>query len=274
MLVLENPGLRGRTRITHSIYAGLQLILPGELAPAHRHSQSALRFVLHGTGAYTSVDGERVIMSPGDFIITPSWTFHEHGNPSGESVVWLDGLDVPIVELLDAQFKENGAHETQPLQRSAGYSMARFGMGMKPVEYQPKSRTSPMFWYPYARTREALLTLADSEEANAWFGHKLQYVNPVTGGWAMPTIGTWMQMLPGGFCGRTYRSTDSTSYAVVEGRGRCVVGNHVMNFGPRDVFVCPAWAPYRLEADEDTVLFSFSDRPVQQALDLWCESFS
>src|SRR5690606_31200682 len=87
VLVLENPGLRGQTRITHSLYAGLQLILPGEIAPAHRHSQSALRFIMHGSGAYTAVNGEKVFMNVGDFVITPSWTFHDHGNPSDEPMV-------------------------------------------------------------------------------------------------------------------------------------------------------------------------------------------
>ena len=72
VLILENPGMRGSSCVTHSLYAGLQLILPGEVAPSHRHTQTALRFVIEGTGAYTAVDGERVAMHPGDFIITPS----------------------------------------------------------------------------------------------------------------------------------------------------------------------------------------------------------
>jgi gentisate 1,2-dioxygenase len=81
VLVMENPGCARASSITHSLYAGLQLILPGEVAPSHRHTQSALRFVIEGEGAYTAVDGERTTMHPGDFIITPSWTFHDHGNP-------------------------------------------------------------------------------------------------------------------------------------------------------------------------------------------------
>ena len=88
----------------------------------------------------------------------------------------------------------------------------------------------------------------------------------------MPTIGTFMQLLPRGFKGRAYRSTDSTVYAVVEGKGRCLVEGETFEFGPRDVFVCPSWRPYRLEADEQAVIFSFSDRPVPQALDLWREA--
>src|SRR5690625_4756004 len=101
VLVLENPGMPGRSSITPTLYTGLQLILPGEVAPSHRHTQSALRFVVEGSGAWTAVDGERTTMHPGDFIITPSWRWHDHGNPSveegGEPVIWLDGLDIPLM---------------------------------------------------------------------------------------------------------------------------------------------------------------------------------
>jgi gentisate 1,2-dioxygenase len=273
VLVLENPGLRGRSSITHSLYAGLQLILPGELAPAHRHSQSALRFILHGGGAYTAVDGEKVTMNPGDFVITPSWTFHDHGNPSAEPMVWMDGLDVPLVELLDAQFMEKGSEETQHTRTTAHDNLAQFGNTMKPVEYKARSRTSPLFWYPYDRTREALDTLRRSQDPHPCWGFKLQYTNPVSGSWAMPTIGTFMQLLPSGFSGSEYRSTDSTVYAVVQGKGHCRIAGENLAFGPKDVFVCPSWMPYRLDAGGDCVLFSFSDRPVQQALDLWREAF-
>ncbi len=91
VLVLENPGIPGNSSITSTLYAGLQLILPGEIAPSHRHTQSALRFIVEGKGAWTAVNGERTTMHPGDFIITPSWTWHDHGNPAveggGEPVV-------------------------------------------------------------------------------------------------------------------------------------------------------------------------------------------
>ena len=271
VLVLENPGLRGQSRITHSLYAGLQLILPGEVAPAHRHTQSALRFILQGEGAYTAVDGEKVTMKVGDFVITPSWTFHDHGNPSQEPMVWLDGLDVPLVEILDAQFMEKGSQETQQTQHTEGENLAQFGNTMKPVNYRARSKTSPLFWYPYERTREALEAMRTAQDPHPCWGYKLQYTNPVTGDWAMPTIGTFMQLLPAGFEGKSYRSTDSTVYAVIEGTGRVLIGDETFSFAPKDVFVCPSWMPYRLIADAQAVLFSFSDRPVQQALDLWRE---
>ncbi len=247
VLVLENPGLRGRTRVTHSLYAGLQLILPGEVAPAHRHTQSALRFIVHGKGAYTAVDGERVTMSPGDFIITPSWTWHDHGNPSSEPMVWLDGLDIAIVELLDAQFLERPAEESQRTTRTEGESFARFGNTMLPVDFKPQSKTSPLFWYPYARTREALAELAKAGDPHPCYGHKLKFTNPATGGWAIPTIGSFMQLLPKGFRGKAYRSTDSTCYSVVEGKGRIKVGSETFAFGPKDHFVVPSWAPSELD---------------------------
>ena len=274
VIVLENPGLSGQSRITQSLYAGLQLVLPGEIAPAHRHSQSALRFVLHGKGAYTAVDGQRVSMSVGDFVITPTWSWHDHGNDSGEPMVWMDGLDLPIVELFNAQFFERPDVEVQSVDSNERENLAMFGYTMKPVEYARKAKTSPLFWYPYDRTREALEVLRRSQEAHPAFGYKLQYTNPVTGGWPMPSMGTFIQLLPAGFRGRPYQATDATVFAVVEGRGLCSVAGTKLEFEAKDVFVCPSWLPYTLEASAETVLFSFSDRPAQQALDLWRESAS
>ena len=109
VLCLENPSLRGTTFISDSLFAGLQIIMPGEVAPSHRHTPSALRFIVEGQGAYTAVDGERTTMHPGDFILTPAWTFHDHGNHSPDPVVWLDVLDVPIVNLFDTSFAEHYA---------------------------------------------------------------------------------------------------------------------------------------------------------------------
>src|SRR6266496_1554442 len=145
VLVLENPGLRGASSITHSLYAGLQLILPGEVAPSHRHTQSALRFVVEGEGAYTAVDGERTTMHPGDFIITPSWTFHDHGNPGDAPVIWLDGLDIPIVAFVDAGFAERYPDEVQPVVKAEGDALARYGANLLPIGHVPSSKTTPIF---------------------------------------------------------------------------------------------------------------------------------
>src|SRR6202166_4113952 len=127
VLMLMNPGLGGGASITGSLFAGLQLIMPGEVAPAHRHSQSALRFIIEGHGAYTAVDGERTLMEPGDFVITPSWTWHDHGNETKEPMVWLDGLDLALVDLLNAVFFEAYGEDRFPAGRPEGDSIARFG---------------------------------------------------------------------------------------------------------------------------------------------------
>jgi gentisate 1,2-dioxygenase len=271
VLVLENPGLKGLSRITNSLYAGLQLILPGETARAHRHASAALRFVLEGNGAYTAVEGERTTMHPGDFILTPSWTFHDHGNAGTEATIWMDGLDMPMVNLFDASFAEHYPKEIQPPAIEEGDSLARYGANMLPVDYTPTRPSSPVFSYPYSRSRQTLEELYRNGPVHACHGVKMRFVNPATGGYPMPTIGAFMQLLPAGFSGAPYRQTDAAIYSVVEGRGRTRIGGVTFDWQPRDIFVVPSWVPAAHEALEDAVIFSMSDRPAQQALGLWRE---
>ena len=271
VLILENPGFSGGSRITQSLYAGLQLILPGEIAHSHRHATSALRFVLEGEGAYTAVDGERVTMKPGDFILTPSWTYHDHGNPGDVPVVWLDGLDIPIVNMFDTSFAEHHPDESQPIARQEGDALARYGSAMLPLEYKAPRMSAPMVAYPYARSRDTLDRLSKSGPLDAQHGVKMQYVNPATGGYPLPTIGAFLQLLPKGFNGQPYRSTDATVFCVAEGRGSSTIGDRSFTWGPRDIFVVPSWHPVAHHAQDESVLFSFSDRPAQKALGLWRE---
>jgi gentisate 1,2-dioxygenase len=271
VLVLENPALKGLSRVTMSLFAGLQLIMPGEVARSHRHSAAALRFIIEGDGAYTAVDGEKTMMSEGDFIITPSWTWHDHGNESERPMVWLDGLDMHLVNFLNTGFMEPYPQETQPLTRPPGDSLARYGQGLLPEGYRAEGNCSPVFNYPYERTRSALETMRRAEEWDSCHGLKLRYVNPANGDHAMPTLGCFMQLLPKGFAATPYRSTDGTVFACVEGHGRTRIGGELMEWGPRDIFVVPSWHWYSHEADADAVLFSFSDRPVQEKLGLWRE---
>ena len=279
VLILENPGLRGQSCITQSLYAGLQVIMPGEIAPSHRHTQSALRFVVEGHGAYTAVDGERTQMKPGDFIITPSWTFHDHGHQGqvdvDQPVVWLDGLDIPMLKFLDAGFAENGSAKSQEVTKPEGISTYRYGANMLPVRTDahnnaPFGKTSPIFSYPYDRTREALYELERAADLDAWDGAKLRYVNPLTGGSPMPTMATFMQRLPAGFGGKPYRQTDGAVFSVVEGTGSVGIEfngqSWTFEFGPKDHFVIPSWHTATLHSQAGCVLFSFSDRPVHQAL--------
>ena len=271
VLVLENPGLRGQSKVTTSLYAGVQLVMPGEVAPAHRHSQSALRFVLEGRGAHTAVGGEKTMMAPGDFVTTPSMAWHDHGNQSDAPMFWLDGLDIPIVQFFDASFAEGMGVDEQPITRRAGDSLARYGRNLLPVDMKRASQASPIFNYPYAETRDALERMKQQEEWDPCHGLKLRYTNPVTGDYALPTMGTFIQLLPKGFSTQRCRSTDATVFVPIEGRGRSRIGEEMFEWGPRDIFVVPSWRPVVHEADEEVVLFSYSDRPIQQKLDLWRE---
>lgn len=283
VLVLENPACRGESRITNTLYAGLQLILPGEVAPAHRHTQSAMRFVIEGEGAYTTVDGEKAVMRAGDLILTPSWTWHDHGNDAQGPMVWLDCLDIPLVRYLDAGFAETLGTQSQPQTRAPGDSLARYGANLLPVDHVLRTRTSAVFSYPYDRTREALERLVRAGPLDPSHGLRMKYANPATGDHAVPTIAAFVQWMPRGFRGEAYRSTDGIVFVGVEGRGRTRIEARtgvaavsaedvVFEWGPHDVFVIPSWIPYRHEVLEgDAVLFSYSDRAVQEKLDLWRE---
>jgi gentisate 1,2-dioxygenase len=275
VLVLENPGFRGASRITHSLYAGLQLVMPGEVTSVHRHTATAIRFIIEGEGGYTTVNGARAWMRPGDFILTPSWTSHEHGNPHGNGnrgdtpVVWLDGLDMPIVNLFDSSFAGN----------------------VPPGEVEPPARE---FAYPYLSNLQALERLRRARPPDPRHGIKMFYdtskdlarttepVGPVrASGYPMPTMSAFLQLLPAGFRGKPWRATDATVYCAVEGRGRTHIGDpgaghqsaglQILEWRERDVFVVPSWQHASHETEREAVLFGFSDRAAQQALGLWRE---
>ncbi len=272
VLILQNPAFTGQPppRITHSLFAGFQLIMPGEIARSHRHTQSALRFIVEGEGAYTSVDGDRTRMRPGDFVITPSWTWHDHGNEGGHPTIWLDGLDIPLVDLLNAVFFEPCREEQFPT-RPADDSAARLGNGLVPIELKHDNLRTPILNYTYTRAREALEAMRRHGDIDACHGFRMRYVNPLTGGWAMPTIGAAIQLLPRAFGGAAYRSSDSTVFVVVEGAGHTIIAGQKFEWREHDVFVVPSWQEYRHEPAGESVLFSFSDRPVQEKLGLWRE---
>lgn len=270
VLILENPAAPGEARITRTLYAGLQLILPGEVAPCHRHAQSALRFVLEGEGAYTAVDGERAVMRPFDLILTPGRRWHDHGNETQAPMVWLDGLDIPMVTAFDASFAEHLDGPAQhPQTLPPGDTLARYGSGLKPVGGEPNAQ--PLFHYPYARWREALATVGRASAPDSHDGVRLEFSNPADGGPAMRTISAFCQYLPAGFVTEPLRTTDGTIFVGVEGRGALEVEDRTIPLGPRDVAVAPAWAARRLHAETDLVLFSYSDKAAQNHLGLWRE---
>lgn len=270
VLVLENPALRGQSRITNSLYAGLQLIMPGEIADAHRHAAAAIRFIMDGDGAYTQVEGEKTIMRPGDFVLTPARTTHDHGNTSARPMIWLDVLDVPTVNFFETSFYEHIGGESNT-RRDHEDSLVRYGSGVLPDGTDMAQKHSPIINYPYARMRPILDRMYKDGDVDRCHGVRFRYANPLTGGWAMPTMGAHLALLPNGFKGASHRSTDSTIFVCVEGKGATKIDGETFEWGPRDIFVAPSWKQVAHTASEESVLFSISDRPAQEALGLWRE---
>lgn len=274
VLIMENPGLPGTSSATSSLYAGLQLILPGEIAPCHRHAQCALRFVMEGEGAFTAVDGEKAIMRPFDLVLTPGWQWHDHGNTSTQPMIWLDGLDIPTVMLFDASFAERLPASAHPETVPPGDTSLRYGRNMRPMRGTATDRRDhrqPFFHYPYAEWRESLYGLARSDEPDPHFGFALEFTNPADGGAVMPTISAHVRLLPGGFTSRPRLSTDGTIFVVVEGRGTARVDGTGIALEARDTLVVPSWRELVLQADTDLVMFGYSDRTAQEKLGLFRE---
>lgn len=270
VLILQNPAFADELKATNSLYAGIQLLLPGETAPSHRHTASALRLIIEGRGAYTAVDGERVTMSPGDFIVTPSGTFHDHGNDGEEPVMWLDGLDVFVVNLLNAGFSEDYPEERHPVVREEGTSAARFSAGLLPADFLPDSRSSVFAW-PYQRSRAALTSSLSTQRIDPALGVGLRFVDPATGRSPIGSMSAGMRLFPSGFDGRDYRSISGSVMSVVEGRGSVLIDRHEFQLGPKDVFVVPSWQWHSFKATEDMVVFAFSDEELQRHLGFWRE---
>jgi gentisate 1,2-dioxygenase len=266
VLVFENPSFPGQSRITSTLYAGIQVIMPGEAAPAHRHTPSALRFMLEGE-AYTAVGGERTTMKYGDFVITPAWSYHDHGNESSEPAAWLDGLDVPMIGFFEAVFREEHEDFQQEIVRPEGDSLARFGSGLLPIGGESRyGQTTPIFNYPYERTREALYRASRGEAMDPHVATTLRYANPLDGGWTMPTMAAWMTFIPKGFETARIRSTDGIIMCIAEGSGSISIGDKTFEFNKKDVIAVPGWAWRSFKPSEDCVVFAFSDRVAQEKL--------
>jgi gentisate 1,2-dioxygenase len=274
VLILENPSLSRSAAITPSLYAGLQLILPGEIAPCHRHSQCALRFVLEGEGAYTALDGEKAVMHPFDLVLTPAGQWHDHGNTTNQPMIWLDGLDIPTVRHFEAGFAESLPESSHPQTAVPGDTLVRYGNNMRPFRGSPADRRparQPLFHYPYAQWRDALNSLSRYAPPDPHLGHALEFINPADGDCVMPTISAHVRLLPKGFRSHARRATDGTVFAVVEGTGTAHIGNASIRLAPRDIFVVPSWNTLQLDAQTELVLFGFSDQSAQRKLNLYRE---
>ena len=250
VLVLENPGLKGSYAATSTLYAGLQVILPGEAAPSHHHTPSALRLVVEGEGAFTTVDGVKCAMERGDFIITPPMRWHDHGHEGAAPVVWLDGLDIPLVRAFDASW----VSRTRPAQPPTATAVAGY----------------PQLRWPWRTMRRALAAMADDVAHPV----RLAYVMPISGAAPLPTMGAQAHWLRPAERVRAGRSTASRVFHVIEGHGRSAIGDTTLAWQAGDTLVAPPWhwvAHDNASAAEPACLFSFDDEPALRALGLYVE---
>ncbi|HEX2545221.1 MAG TPA: cupin domain-containing protein [Ramlibacter sp.] len=270
-LRLATPGLESGT--TTTFWASIQVILPGEVAGAHRHSASAFRFVMRGSGATTTVDGERYPMNEGDLVLTPAWTWHDHEYHGDAPMVWLDILDISLMAKMDATFFEPHASTTQAVNALADASQRKFGSGlMRPACRDEGSDANPVLVYPAAMARESLQRAADAIR-DPVDDVRLEYQNPRTGGSAMRTMALSMQTLRPGFQGQRVRSTGSKLYYVVEGEGTTSIGGQDHDWSAGDFLAIAPWDwhAHRNHSRCDAVLFRVDDHPTMRALGFFRE---
>jgi gentisate 1,2-dioxygenase len=273
VLMLINPGMTDTSATVTGLYAGIQIILPGEQAQAHRHSANAFRFIIEGAGAYTTVSGERVHMSPGDLLLTPGWHWHDHYHEGDGPMTWLDGLDFPLVNALDAAFFELYPDTAQKASVPDDLSSAQFIHGrLTPSWIGERTAASPIGKYPWAETERAFAAIAENAAGSDVDGISLEYTNPWTGGPVMPTMSCRIQRLVPGFLGVPRRHTAATILHAVRGEGITVIDGQEFAWREKDVLAVPSWASYRHvnpSSTDDAVLFAYSDEPVVKALGLY-----
>lgn len=266
-LVLKNPGLRRST--TQTLIAGLQIIRPGEVAWTHRHTITALRFVIRGgPRVFTVVEGEPLMMEPYDLILTPNWTWHDHHNEGDTPAVWLDSLDVPLLHGLNQIFYEELGQTTQNRREAARNPSSL----LRPAWAAANALERPLR-YSWAEAKAQLDATANATPS-PHDGIALEYVNPATGGSALLTIGCWIQMLPPGFEGERHRHTSSAIYFVVGGEGRTEFGETTLHWQKHDAMALPNWTWHRhvnASKTEPAYLFSVNDIPMLRGFGLYRE---
>ena len=271
-IALINPGIPGALGTTHTIYTAIQLVRPGEVARAHRHTPNALRFVIDGEGASTTVEGEKVPMHSGDLVLTPSWLWHEHRNEGERDVVWLDGLDSPFVFGLAAAvyepYEQGFLKETRPQDHTG----RAYGLGtVRPIGYEPPGAGVPLLVYRWEAVGPALDRLAEDGVATPHDGVAIEYVNPLNGGHTLSTMSCWMAMLRPAEHTEAHRHTYGSVYHVFKGSGHTLIDGQRFDWGPSDSFVVPPWSWHEhanASADQPAYLFSINDLPVLEAFAL------
>jgi len=268
VLMLCNPGLGLENAMaTPSIYLGLQLILPGEVAPNHRHSPSAIRFVVVGEGGFTSVEGEKLPMERGDLILTPSGLWHEHGHEGSGPVVWLDALDLPVVYRMEASYATEGP--SNPARNTPDSSQTTYRRsGLLPYGMLNEVRSRyPLLRYPWVEVRQNLVDM--SHGAGRGDILHLAYVNPLTGEECLPIMGFSALMLrPGEEVTMKRRSASSVLHGI-EGQGQAEIDGDTLDWAEHDTIAVPTHARLTIRnrsSKDPAFLFCIDDAPMQRKL--------
>ncbi len=276
-IALGNPGIPGKPYATATLWAAIQYLGPGEAAPAHRHMQTAFRFVVDGEGVWTNVEGDAVAMRRGDLLLTPSWHFHEHHNTTDQPMSWIDGLDIPLVQQLDAGFFEFGPDElsTRATPDRSVNERVWAHPGLTPVvKAGSPSQNSPLMafrWqYTDAALADQLACATEGHDTVVEAGHAaVRFTNPTTGGDALRTIRTEMHRFVAGTTTARVRHVGSSVWQVFSGTGTVDIGSARYDVEKGDLFAVPSWVPVSIEAKSDLDAFRFSDEPVYEALGLY-----
>ncbi len=274
VLMLINPGMRdlepyGWGATTQTLSVCVQILLPGEKAPPHRHTQTAIRFITKGTGTYSAVEGEKVYMSEGDYVITPKRLWHEHEHEGTEPMMWMDCLDTPFIYYLHGTFFEPGQVPQQPITKKPSVNKYRGGMVRPLSDHEPSP--APLAVYQWEPTVAALKGLSDYDDPDPVEGYVVEYINPSNGQSANENIGAWLQKLPPKFHGKAHRHVNSVVYHVKEGRGYTIIDGVRFDWEKGDFLCIPTWAWHEhvnLSDTEDAYLFQTNDIPIFERLDL------
>ena len=263
VLTLQNPAHERASAprsIAPNLTGALQILMPGEMAPPHRHTPGALRFVLEGSGARTVVDGKSCVMEEGDMILTPGWSWHEHVHEGRGRMVWFDGLDAPLhAHLTSGVFEPGPVHDVPPLEPDAAYQAA----GLLPEGQMTDRPYSPVFRYPWHAAKMALSSAPRARDGSK----RLRYVNPETAGAAMNFIDCFLVALPTGAATRPTRSSADAVCVVAEGTGTSLIGETLVTWERRDIFTIPhgTWASHTASS-KDATLFVMTDRDLMARL--------
>ena len=281
-----NPGLKDfmPAATLPTLRGGIQMLLPGEKAYTHRHSANAFRTVLEAPaeGAYTVVEGTRVPMHPGDLVLTPNWTWHDHHNEGDSHAIWYDGLDVLMAYWIGGTFfqeYEDVSGETyHPVKRNADALVSTYGPGMVNrdamlPDHIPSS-DSALLYYPYSKARKLLQGLSEAGSGNPREGILFEYVNPLTSGPAFPSMNLSVRLVDGKTSLEAWHRTENIIFITLEGSVTFTLpGNVKYVTKPHDVVAIPSWVPYSISNSDSTpaVLFSQSDRPLFEKLGFYRE---